>query len=108
MKSANWIAVLPKNYRRIVLYAIETAIAPTVLIDGHRLDDFSESGPLTQRGISAVRDFEIRDGSIRVLGFHDHPREMWIDERYQDLALHCQDQGWLEIQSEFGGGSASG
>lgn len=102
MARVQWIPVLPKNYRRIALYAIEQAESPVVLVDGKRTDDFSELGPLTQKKIRNCRDFEIHDGNASILGFHDHPREMWITEDYATLAMHCQAQGWLKIQ-----GSAS-
>jgi hypothetical protein len=71
-----WIAVLPKHYRAIVLEAIASFPDVTVWVDEHRCDDFSEAGPLTQRGIAGMRNFEIRTGSTPILGFHDHPREM--------------------------------
>ena len=42
------IAVRPKNYRRIVLHAIEKCKEPNVWMDGERVSDFSEAGPLAQ------------------------------------------------------------
>ncbi len=94
-----WIPVRPKNYRRIAIYAIEKAANPVVLMNGRRVNDFSESGPLTQKGIRPCQDFEIRDGAVPILGFHDHPDEMWIVESRRQLADHCAAQGWLKIQS---------
>ena len=93
-----WIPVRPKNYRRIALYAIQHATTPVVLMNGKRVDDFSESGPLTQKGIRPCRDFEVRDGSTPSLGFHDHPDQMWIVESHRELAEHCAAEGWLKIQ----------
>lgn len=93
------IAVLPKNYRRIALYAIQVANRPVVLMDGKQVSDFSEAGPLTRRGIRPCIDFEVRDGSDPILGFHDHPDEMWVSPTYRALAEHCAAQGWLKIQS---------
>lgn len=98
MPSTTWIPVLPKNYRRIALYAIGLAEKPLVLVDRREVRDFSESGPLTQAGIRSCRDFEIRDGEAPILGFHDHPREMWVDMRYRALAEHCAAQGWLKLE----------
>ena len=98
MADVKWIPVLPKNHRRIALYAIETAEAPKVLVNGKRETDFSETGPLTQKRIRGLRDFEILDGDVSILGFHDHPREMWITEDFATLAMYCQAQGWLKIQ----------
>lgn len=83
------IPVLPKNYRRIALYAIECAATPVVLVDRKRVNDFSETGPLTQRGIGACRDFEVLDGASPILGFHDHPREMWVSIAHAPIAEHC-------------------
>jgi hypothetical protein len=93
-----WIPVRPKNYRRIALYAIEHATDPIVLMNGRRVSDFSESGQLTQKGIRPCRDFEIRDGTVPILGFHDHPDEMWIVDSRRELADHCAAQGWLKIE----------
>jgi hypothetical protein len=92
------IPVLPKNYRRIALYAISIAIEPIVLINRRTVTDFSESGPLTQKKLRGVIDFEVRDGSKPILGFHDHPDEMWITESYAHFAEHCSQQGWLKVQ----------
>jgi hypothetical protein len=64
------------------------------------VSDFSESGPITQRSIAACRDFEIRDGSTPILGFHDHPSEMWVSKTYEVVAKDCAEAGWLKI--EFG------
>ena len=96
--SEKWIPVRPKNYRRIAIYAIQHATNPIVLVNGKRVQDFSESGPLTQKGIRPCRDFEVRDGSVPILGFHDHPDHMWIVESYRELAEHCAAEGWLKIQ----------
>jgi len=92
------IPVLPKNYRSIALYAIENAAEPVVLIDRKRVEDFSELGPLTQRGISTCHAFEVRDGAAPILGFHDHPREMWVAASRAPIAEYCATQGWLTIQ----------
>ena len=86
MTDTRWIPVLPKNYRSIAI------------VNKKLVTDFTESGPLTQKKIRSFKDFEIRDGLIPILGFHDHPNEMWIDERYKNLAEHCEKQGWLEIE----------
>lgn len=92
------IPVLPKNYRKIALCAIERAESPVVLVDGICTNDFSEAGPLTQRKIRSCKDFEIRDGESPILGFHDHPNEMWITGGYAVLAMYCQARGWLKIE----------
>ncbi len=92
------IAVLPKNYRAIALRAIEAAQSPVVLMNKKAVTDFSESGPITQKGIAACRDFEVRDGSIPILGFHDHPSEMWVSTTYKLVAQDCAEAGWLKVQ----------
>jgi hypothetical protein len=92
------LAVLPKNYRHIALAATEVALAPVVLMDGKPVSDLSEHGPLTQRGIRECRDFEVSDGCKPILGFHDHPREMWVAAEYEALALRCEAEGWLKVQ----------
>jgi len=92
-----WISVAPTNYRRIALRAIEAAHDPRVLCDRREVTDFSEAGPLTQRGIGGCRDFEIRDGAVPILGFHDHPREMFVNEAYAEFARFCAEKGWLRI-----------
>ena len=72
------IPVLPKNYRSIALAAIAVAIDPIVFMNGERVSDFTNNGSVTQKGIRGCRDFEVRDGAKPILGFHDHPDEMWI------------------------------
>lgn len=94
------ISVRPKNYRRIALYAIENCQKPVVLMDSVRVDDFSEHGPLVQKQIRASMDFVIMDDSNEVLGFHDHPDEMWIAEKYRSIAIYCQNQEWLKISRQ--------
>lgn len=74
------IPVLPKNYRCICLRAIELAADPKVTMDKQAITDFSEQGKLTQKGIRNCINFEIRDGNVGIVGFHDHPEEMWINE----------------------------
>jgi len=92
------ILVLPTNYRRIALYAISVAADPVVYVNRKRVEDFSEAGPLTQKKIRPLRDFEIRDGKSPILGFHDHPNEMWVSEAYAAVAEYCASQGWLKIR----------
>lgn len=99
-KRAKWISVLPKNYRSVVLYVIDKLEKPEVLLDGKKVIDFSDRGPLTQTSLSECRDFEIRNGKEGVLGFHDHPKEMWVSEAYAHIAKHCEEQGWLKIESK--------
>jgi hypothetical protein len=71
---------------------------PVVFVDRKAISDFSEQGPLTQKKIRGLIDFEIRDGKSPILGFHDHPNEMWVAEAYAHVAEHCEAAGWLEIQ----------
>jgi hypothetical protein len=92
------IAVLPKNYRHIALHAVSVAGAPVVLMDRRAVEDLSERGPLTQEGIRRCVNFEVRDGHTPILGFHDHPNEMWVSGTYSHVAEHCASQGWLEVQ----------
>jgi hypothetical protein len=94
----SWIAVLPKNYRSIVLTAIARASTPVVLLNRKSVLDFTDRGPLTQAGLAAARDFEIRDGDTPILGFHDHPKEMWVSQQFADLATSCEEKGWLQIE----------
>ena len=93
------IPVLPTNYRRIALAAIARAADPVVLMNGKPVTDFSEAGPVTQKGIHRCRDFEVRDGTVPILGFHDHPNEMWVAEDYRPLVQHCIAEGWLTVQA---------
>jgi hypothetical protein len=53
---------------------------------------------VTQKGIRRCRNFEVRDGAVPILGFHDHPNEMWVAEDYRALAEHCAAAGWLKLQ----------
>ena len=89
---------MPKNYRSIALYVIGIADNPVVLFENRKTTDFTESGPLTQKRLRVCLNFEIRDGKTPIIGFHDHPNEMWIAEGFEEVAEHCQSQGWLKIQ----------
>ena len=92
------IGVRPKHYRAIVLEALRRFPDATVWVDRRRCEDLSEAGPLTQRGIARMRDFEIKTEHASILGFHDHPREMWIDGEFGDLAQRLADLGHLRIE----------
>ena len=92
------IPVLSKNYRSIALYVIEKIENPIVFMNRTEVKDFSDKGPLTQRGIRKCRNFYIHNSSEIVIGFHDHPNEMWISDKYRGLAEHCQRQEWLKIE----------
>lgn len=80
------------------MYAVSVAREPRVLVDHQPVKDFSEQGPLTQKGILGLRNLEVRDGAQPILGFHDRPGQMWISANYRALASHCQAQGWLKVQ----------
>jgi hypothetical protein len=69
MTRDKWIPVLPKNYRSIALHAISVANNPVVLMDRKPIVDFSEHGPLTQRGIRSCIDFEVRKARSLSLAF---------------------------------------
>jgi hypothetical protein len=92
------IAVLPRHYRAIVLEVLASFPGVTVWVDKRRCDDFSEAGPLTQRGIARLRDFEIRTENTPILGFHDHPREMWMNGDFHALAQRLAELGHLRIE----------
>ena len=94
----NLIPVLPKNYRSICLRAIEVSQDPKVLMNKHLITDFSDQGKLTQKEIRECINFEIRDGNVGIMGFHDHPDEMWINENYREFADYCEQQGWLRLE----------
>ena len=98
MAPTDLIAVLPKNYRAIALEAISMAKRPVVLLDKKIVSDYTETGPLNQHNISQCINFEIRDGSTTMVGFHDHPNEMWISQEFAMLATVCCENGWLKIQ----------
>ena len=59
--------------------------------------DFSETGLLVQKMIRGCIDFLIKDGEEEVLGFHDHPNQMWVAEKYKHIAKYCSEKGWLKI-----------
>ena len=92
------IPVLPKHYRAIVLEVRAAFPEATAWVDGGRCDDFSEAGPLTQRKIAQLRDFEMRTGGTPILGFHDHPREMWVNSDFGDLAEQLAALGHLTME----------
>lgn len=96
----NTIQVQPKNYRRIALCAIEHARHPMVLINGRETRDFSELGPLTQRNILDLRSFEVRDGDRPMVGFQEHPDQMWVSAEYAGLLGECIEQGWLYLADD--------
>jgi hypothetical protein len=92
-----YISVTPTNYRRIAIRAIEECKEPMVWMDSLLVEGFSEDGPLVQGKIRNCIDFLIKDGNEEVLGFHDHPNEMWITEKYRSVAEYCQKEEWLKI-----------
>ena len=95
-----FIPVRPKNYRRIGLRAIEIAADPHVYLDKEEILDFSDQGRLIQKEIRNCINFEVKDGKEGMVGFHDHPDEMWIVEKHVELAKYCEKMGWLTIQGE--------
>ena len=98
MGKVKLIPVLPKNYRSISLRAIDVANDPHVFMDQTEVFDFTDRGNLTQQGISSCANFEIKDGSVGIVGFHDHPNQMWVNKEYEVFANECQSQGWLIIE----------
>ena len=97
------LPVRPQNCRRIALAGIALASDPVVLMNHERITDYSTDGPLTQKGIRACLDFEVRDGAAPIVGFHDHPDEMWIAAEYRHFADQCDREGRLKME---GGASA--
>jgi hypothetical protein len=93
------IPVRPKHYRAIVLEVLAIFPDARVFLDRWECADLSERGPVTQRGIARLIDFEMRVGRSAILGFHDHPDEMWIDGDFQSLAERLQALGHLKIES---------
>ncbi len=77
-KSNDSISVTPKKYRKIILHFINSIESPVVKYNRKVITDFSEQGLLAQKGIRNCRDFEILSNKEAVLGFHDHPNEIWI------------------------------
>ena len=100
MRRAKLIAVRPWNLRRIALHAVEFAVNPVVLIDKRPVSDLTERGPVTRRGLRRCIDFEVRDDADPILGFHDHPSQMWVADRFAHVAKHCAEQGWLKIEGD--------
>ena len=95
-KSEDDLSVTPKNYRKLILHFINSIESPIVKYNHKKITDFSEQGYLTQKGIRYCRDFEIPSNKEKVLGFHDHPNEMWVAYKYIDLAQQCKKEGWLK------------
>jgi hypothetical protein len=93
------IPVRPKHYRAIVLEVLAAVPDASVWLDGWRCEDLSERGPLTQRGIAGQINFEIRAGGSSIVGFHDHPSEMWIASEFRELAERLHALGHLKIES---------
>jgi hypothetical protein len=92
------IAVRPKHYRAIVLEVLTSFPDATVWVEHRRCDDLSEAGPLTQHGMARMRNFEIRTENVPILGFHDHPGEMWFADEFRQLAERLADLGHLKMQ----------
>ncbi|WP_027708937.1 hypothetical protein [Zooshikella ganghwensis] len=92
------IPVLPTSHRNIFIRAIEISTDPIVLINNKIIKDYSEAGMLTRRHILECHSIEVRDRVVGVVGFHDHPKEMWINENYREFACYCEGMHWLTIQ----------
>jgi hypothetical protein len=91
------LKVKPIDLRSMTMYAMGELAKPIVMIDGDAVRDYTSNGPLTQERVSAARDFEVRDGSVPVLGFHGDPSQMWVNNSYRGIAVFCQSQRWLEM-----------
>ena len=94
------IGVIPKNYRQIVMYVLEHHQGSKVYCNKKLCTDYSTDGNLTQSGIKILKDFLIIAGNGKeLIGFHDHPNEMWLSTELSALAKYCENQGWLKIES---------
>jgi hypothetical protein len=91
------IAVSPKNYQRVVRYIVSQVPGSVIVADGREIDP-NDDAYISQKGLGEIRDFEMRCGSQPVMGFHDHPREMWITERHRSLAELMHAEGSLVIE----------
>ena len=98
-KTYRLVRVAASNFRAISIYAIDGVKKPIVMLDTETVTDYSARGPLRRKRIAEAHDFEIRDGDQPVLGFHDGPENMWVNDRYLEMAEHCEKQGWLKLQS---------
>lgn len=97
---SGFISVKPKNYRPIALYVIEHFEDVTVWINEKLVEDFSESGPITQDVLSNSSSFLIKIGDDKILGFRYYPDQMWFSLKYKDIAAYCASQGWLKIDKQ--------
>ncbi|MGI9290828.1 MAG: hypothetical protein ACR2QG_06090 [Gammaproteobacteria bacterium] len=98
-KTYRLIYVEAINLRAISMQAIHEIQKPIVMLDSETVKDYSERGPLRRRRIAEAEDFEIRDGSHPVLGFHGGPDQMWFSDRYTKICEHCAKQGWLTLKT---------
>lgn len=91
------IGVKPKNFRFITLYVIEHYENVAVWINNTLILDYSETGPITQDKISKSGHFLIKIDGKEAMGFLYFPDQMWVSEKYKDIAARCDEQGWLKI-----------
>jgi len=90
------IRVKAIDLRSIAICAIAQVKKPHILLDGKSVTDYSNSGPLKNENLKAVRDFEIRDGKRPVMGFHDGAANMWFCAEYKLVLDQCRANGWIE------------
>ena len=51
-----------------------------------------------KEGIRNLIIIAIIDGIKLIVGYHDHPNEMFITERHKDFAELCENKKWLKIE----------
>lgn len=91
------IGVKPKNFRFLILHIIENYENVAVWVNDTLIDNYSETGLITQQGLSQITKFLIKIDKDEVLGFQYFPDQMWISLKYKDIAIDCQEQDWLKI-----------
>ena len=91
------VRIQPEDLYAISNYAIGQLKKPLVLLESCTIKDYSKYGPLRKQSLKAAQDFEIRDGSTPVMGFHSGPGNMWANQQYGEIVTHCERQGWLKI-----------
>lgn len=60
--------------------------------------DVNDTNYISQDGMKDLLNFRILNGDDPVMGYHDHPSEMWISEKHRPLALYMEEQKWLTVQ----------
>jgi hypothetical protein len=88
------IAFFPKRYGSLIREICKRVPGAEVMLDGNIVSP----SKCTHRLVRDSRELLIRVGKKQVAGFHDHPREMFMNSEFSDLATTLERLDFGKIQ----------